>query len=437
MRVSVFGLGYVGCVSAACLAREGHEVFGVDVNRDKVDAINRGDPTIVETGIAELVSEVVASGRLRATDEVEEAIAGSELSLVCVGTPSLPNGGLDLTFITRVCEQIGEEIGYKDEPHTVVIRSTVLPGTLEGCVIPTLADASDTPLGDLFHASVNPEFLREGTSIADFYDPPFTLIGATSDHAAEKVASLYEGLDAPTHRLEIAEAELVKYACNAFHALKVSFANEIGNLASALGIDSHSVMNAFCTDDKLNLSRAYLRPGFAFGGSCLPKDVRALVHAARQHDVATPVLDGALETNRLQVERAVDLVLETGARRVAMLGLSFKEGTDDLRESPMVALAERLIGKGIDLRIFDSEVRQAALMGANREFIEGQIPHIWSLVGADLAEVVEGAEALVLGNRSEEFLAVETLRSAGQTVIDLVRVLPDRISGDWYRGICW
>ena len=356
---------------------------------------------------------------------------------MCVGTPGLPNGGIDLGFITRVCEQIGEEIGYKNEPHIVVIRSTVLPGTIEGCVIPALAEASDTPLGDLFHVCVNPEFLREGTSIQDFNDPPLTLIGATSEHAAETVASLYEKIDAPVHRLAVQEAELIKYACNAFHALKVSFANEIGNLASALGIDSHRVMDAFCADEKLNLSRAYLRPGYAFGGSCLPKDVRALVHEARQRDVATPVLDATLETNRRQVERAVDMVLETGARRVAILGLSFIEGTDDLRESPMVALAERLIGKGLELRIFDTEVSQAALIGANRAFIEGQIPHIWSLFGDDLADVVEDAEVLVLGNRSDELAAVETLRTDSQIVIDLARVLPDRVSGDWYRGICW
>ena len=438
MRLSVFGLGYVGCVSASCFAKEGHQVIGVDSNTAKVEMINRGESTIVEEGIAELVREVVRSGRLRATTDVHEAVQESEISLICVGTPSRSNGSIDLQYIERVCVQIGEVLRSKDGSHVVVIRSTVLPGTIEELVIPTLGRASGKKVGEGFGVCSNPEFLREGTSIRDFYNPPFTLIGATDEAAGERLSGLYAGIEAPLYITEVRAAEMVKYACNSFHGLKVAFANEIGSICKAMNIDSHEVMKIFCADTKLNISPAYLKPGFAFGGSCLPKDLRALTHQARQVDVEAPVLAATLESNRLHIERATDMVLETGNRRIGVLGLSFKEGTDDLRESPMVALVERLIGKGMELAIYDRNVSQGGLLGANRAFIEQTIPHIWSLMREDLQEVVHSADTLVLGNKDPEFAGVRERSRPGQTVIDLARVLDGQLSGGaTYQGICW
>lgn len=424
-------------MSAACFARDGHEVIGVDVTQDKVDGINAGRAPIVEEGIQELTAEVVESGALRATTDAAEGIAGSEISMICVGTPSRPNGSIDLAYVERVAEDIGTLLRDKDEPHVVVLRSTVIPGTLEDLVIPTLERTSGKRVGEGVHACMNPEFLREGTSIKDFYDPPFTLYGATDDLAAERLEALYAHIDAPVHRVSVKAAEMVKYACNAYHAVKVSFANDIGNIAKALGIDGQEVMEVFCQDTKLNISPAYLRPGFAFGGSCLPKDVRALTHEARQHDIETPILRAALETNEGQMERAAQMVLATGKRRVGLLGLSFKEGTDDLRESPMVTLAERLIGKGMELKIYDRNVREAGLIGANLAYIEAHIPHIWSLMHESVEDVVRDSDVLVLANKSPDYADVESLRGPDQIVIDLARALPGRTSGDWYQGICW
>ncbi|MFQ5679888.1 MAG: nucleotide sugar dehydrogenase [Gemmatimonadota bacterium] len=438
MRVSVFGLGYVGCVSAACLAKEGHTVVGVDVTSSKVDAVNRGEATILEERIGGLVKETVRAGQLRATADAAEAVRHTDLSLICVGTPSRRNGSLDLTFVRRVAEEIGRAVSEKLDPHTVVLRSTVLPGTLEDVVIPTLERSSGRELGAGFDACVNPEFLREGTSVRDFYEPPFTLIGAATERAAQQLEALYEGIDAPLLRVDVRTAEMVKYACNAFHALKVSFANEIGRICRAFGIDSHRVMKVVCTDTKLNISPAYLRPGFAFGGSCLPKDLRALTHAARRHDLQVPVLEATLETNRRQIEQAAQMVLDAGHRSVGILGLSFKEGTNDLRESPMVALVEILLGKGLDLRIYDRHVTQASLIGANRTFIETHIPHIWSLMCDSRGEVLQHADTLVLGTWSTEFASLLQERRNGQVIIDLVR-LADRTTDDeeGYQGICW
>lgn len=438
MRLSVFGLGYVGCVSAACFAREGHSVIGVDINETKVRLVSDGRSPIVEAGIDELVADMVRTGALRATTSADEAVAESDLSLICVGTPGQPNGRIDLTHILAVCREIGTAIRNKDGYHIVVVRSTVLPGTTEEYIIPAIAEASGKTLGAGFDVCVNPEFLREGTAIKDFYDPPFTLIGGTSAEATARVAELYAGIDAPTHIVEIGAAEMVKYACNSFHGLKVAFANEIGNVCKALGIDSHRVMRIFCEDTKLNISPAYLRPGFAFGGSCLPKDLRAITYRARQLDVATPVLDAIMVSNRQQIERAADMVLRAGNRRVGVLGLSFKEGTDDLRESPMVALAEILIGKGMQLAIYDPLVSQAGLMGANREFIERHIPHIWSLMHESLDSVIDQSDTLVLGSRGHELASVPAERLARHIVIDLVR--PRGVDGAGaaaYQGICW
>lgn len=436
--LSVFGLGYVGCVSAACLAREGHDVVGVDVNPSKVDLINRGQPTILEEGIGELVSAMHRAGRLRATTDAAEAVRTTELSLVCVGTPSRPNGSLDLTFVERAAEEIGRALRHKTEPHVVVIRSTVLPGTIRDLVVPALERASGKRAGKGFAVCSNPEFLREGTSIRDFDDPPFTLIGADDEATAARVASLYAGISAPVHRTAVRVAEMVKYACNAFHGVKVAFANEIGSVCKALGVDSHEVMRVFCEDRKLNISPAYLKPGFAFGGSCLPKDLRALVYRARRADVEVPVLRAALESNRQQIERAFRLVMATGKRRVGILGLSFKAGTDDLRESPIVALIELLIGKGYELFIYDRDVAESRTMGANRAYIEREVPHIWTLMRPSLEEVLEAADTLVIGHASPEFASVPERVRDGQVVVDLVRVGRDRgPSHPGYAGIAW
>ena len=433
--ISVFGLGYVGCVSAACFAKEGHTVVGVDVSESKVDMVNAGRSTIVEDGIADVVREVHAAGRLRATSNVAEAIAATSISLICVGTPSRSNGSIDLRYIERVAEQIGEALQHKSEHHTVVVRSTVMPGTIDDVVIPAIARTSGKTHGQGFAVCSNPEFLREGTSIRDFYDPPFTLIGAHHAIHAEPLAALYAGVGAPMHVVAVRVAEMVKYACNCFHGLKVGFANEIGNLCKALGVDSHEVMRLFCEDRKLNISPAYLKPGFAFGGSCLPKDLRAVVHRGRVEDVPMPILEGVLDSNRRQIERAFHMVQAAGSRREGVLGLAFKAGTDDLRESPMVALIEMLMGKGYQLAIYDRDVSQANLIGANREYIEREIPHIWTLMRNDIAEVLAASDIVVVGNGSAEFKSLNG-QLDGRFVIDLARAFSGR-SGEQYQGICW
>jgi GDP-mannose 6-dehydrogenase len=436
--ISVFGLGYVGCVSAACFAKEGHAVTGVDVNPAKVDMINAGKATIVEMGIGELVAEMVQSGRLVATSDVAKAVRDTAISLVCVGTPSRANGSLDLTYVERVSEQIGEAIRSKGTRHTVVIRSTVLPGTIHDVVVPALERTSGKQAGRDFGVCGNPEFLREGTSIRDFYDPPFTLVGADDPETGKVVAALYQGIEAPVHVIPVRTAEMVKYSCNCFHGLKVAFANEIGNICKATGVDSHEVMRIFCEDRKLNISPYYLRPGFAFGGSCLPKDLRATVYNARAHDVPVPVLEATLESNRLQIEKAFGMVMATGKRRVGVLGLSFKAGTDDLRESPMVSLIERLIGKGVQLAIYDPYVTSSRLMGANREYIEREIPHIWELMRGSTKEVLDTSDAVIIGNSAGEFREIQGHLRPDQPVVDLVRAFGSRVSdGNGYEGICW
>jgi GDP-mannose 6-dehydrogenase len=437
MRLSVFGLGYVGCVSAACFAREGHEVTGVDVSPVKVEIINSGRSPIVEAGIGELIQEMVSSGRLRATTDSAEAVAASDVSLVCVGTPSRDNGSLDLTYVKRVCQEIGAALEHKRERHTVVIRSTMLPGTIEGTVVPALEVYSGKKAGRDFGVCINPEFLREGTSLKDFYSPPFTLVGADDEDTAAVVSRLYSKIDAPLYVTPVKAAEMVKYACNCFHALKVSFANEIGNVCKGLGIDSHEVMRVFCEDRKLNLSPYYLKPGFAFGGSCLPKDLRAINYKAKELDVDVPLLSSILPSNRRQVERAVEMVLKTGRKKVGVLGFSFKAGTDDLRESPMVTLIEALIGKGIHLAVYDRDVSLARLFGANKEYIEREIPHISQLMRASVDEVLEASDVLIVGNKSEEFREIEGRLRNDQLVIDLVRLFDGRTSDDKYQGICW
>jgi GDP-mannose 6-dehydrogenase len=440
MRISVFGLGYVGCVSAACLAGRGNEVVGVDVNPTKVELITGGHAPVVEERIGELTAEVVASGALRATTDVAEAIAATDISLVCVGTPSAPNGSLSTAYLERVAEEIGEALADKPDGqrHTVVFRSTMLPGTCLNLLVPILEKASGRTAGVDFGVAVNPEFLREGTSVRDFFEPPKTVIGELDSASGDAVAELYTGLPGEVFRVEIPVAEITKYADNSFHALKVGFANELGSICAALGLDSHAVMDVFLADRKLNVSPAYLRPGFAFGGSCLPKDVRGLVHAAHRADVAVPILSHVLPSNEEHLRRAFELVARTGRRKVGLLGLSFKPGTDDLRESPLVELAERLLGKGYDLRIHDANVSLSRLLGANREFIEARLPHLGQLLAADVDEVLEHADVIVVGTKDPAVL--EKLPHGGsQTIVDLVR-LPDaqaRRAEPGYVGLAW
>ncbi|HMG35065.1 MAG TPA: UDP-glucose/GDP-mannose dehydrogenase family protein [Blastocatellia bacterium] len=437
MKLSIFGLGYVGCVSAACFSRDGHDVTGVDVNALKVDIVNSGRSPIVEPEIENLIQHSVRAGSLRATTDSSEAVLNTDISLVCIGTPGNHNGSLDLTFLKRVCRQIGEAISRKSRFHIVALRSTMLPGTIEQTVIPTLEVHSGKRCGLDFGVAINPEFLREGTSVYDFDHPPFTLIGADDEDTAVTLQRLYSGIDAPTIRVAIKEAEMVKYACNAFHGLKVTFANEVGNICKALGVDSHKVMDVFCRDTKLNLSPLYLKPGFAFGGSCLPKDLRALTYKARELDVEVPVLNSILISNRQQVERVVDTVVATGKKSVGVLGMSFKSGTDDLRESPMVSLIETLIGKGCKLAIYDRDVELARLFGANKHYIESEIPHISSLMVSGLNEVIERSEVLIIGKREDEFLRLADRMNNGRVIVDLVRLLEVPDSRKQYRGICW
>lgn len=437
MKLSVLGLGYVGCVSAACFAKRGHQVVGADVSPVKVDIINAGKSPIVEPGIDELISEAVAKGSLRATTDAAEAVMQTDVSLVCVGTPGQHNGSLDLTYVKRVCQQIGAAIEKKSARHVVAMRSTMLPGTIQDVVIPTLQVYSGKQAGKDFGVVINPEFLREGTSLFDFDHPPFTLIGADDEETAETVKRLYAHIDAPLYVTRVKEAEMVKYACNAFHAAKIVFANEIGNLCKRLGVDSHPVMEVFCKDTKLNLSPYYLKPGFAYGGSCLPKDLRAITYKARTLDVETPLLNALNVSNQLQVSHAAQMILGTGKKSVGILGMSFKSGTDDLRESPIVTLIETLLGKGMRLAIYDRDVELARIFGANKDYIEREIPHISSLMKSSLAEVVGASEVIVVAKKEEEYR--QALASVGPDVkvIDLIR-LGGAVEGlRGYDGICW
>ena len=438
MNVSIFGLGYVGSVSAASFAADGHSVVGVDVNADKVATVNAGRSPIVEKQLDDLISASVSAGRLRATTVTADAIAATDVSLICVGTPSRRNGSLDLTHLERVCEQIGTALRDKDSYHVVVVRSTVLPGTTHDVVIPALERTSGKKYGESFGVSVNPEFLREGTAVHDFRNPPLTLVGHNYRSDSELTEALYTKVDAPMVTTTIRTAEMIKYASNTWHALKVCFANEIGNLCKRLDIDSHEVMDIFCKDTKLNLSSYYLKPGFAFGGSCLPKDLRAMQYRAKEVDLDIPVIQSILGSNRLQIQQAIDMVQETGQKRVGLLGFSFKAGTDDLRESPIVILAEALLGKGYQLCIYDENVAIARLIGTNKEYIETQIPHLSSLLCDTVEALLEKSDVIVVGNSSPEFADAVTRTRPDQTVIDLVRVGVDRNRiPARYTGLCW
>jgi GDP-mannose 6-dehydrogenase len=438
MKVSVLGLGYVGSVSAAMLAADGHQVIGVDVNPDKVAAINAGTSPIVEPGLGDALSAAVAAGRLRATTNTAEAVRDSDVSLICVGTPSRKNGSLDFTYIERVSREIGAALRGTNRYHVVVVRSTVLPGTTHNVVIPALEQESGTVYGEGFGVSCNPEFLREGSALKDFRDPPLTLVGHNHAADAYSTRALYEAIDAPVVSTSIRTAEMIKYASNTWHALKVCFANEIGNLCKRMEVDSHEVMDIFCKDERLNLSPVYLKPGFAFGGSCLPKDVRALQYRAKELDLELPVIESILPSNRLQISYAFEQILETGRRNIGLLGFSFKAGTDDLRESPLVSLAEALLGKGLTLRIYDRNVMLAQLVGANKEYVEGRIPHLSSLLCESIDEVVADSDVIVVGNRSPEFIDALRRTRPDQMIIDLVRLDVDAaLVAAEYRGLCW
>jgi GDP-mannose 6-dehydrogenase len=437
MKISVLGLGYVGAVSAGCLARDGHEVIGVDPERTKVDLINAGKSPIIEKDIGQIINEQVAAGRLRAATDVSDAVRHTDMVLVCVGTPSQPNGGIDLRYVRRVCEQIGRTLAAHHGAPVIVMRSTMLPGTMRDVVIPMLEKFSGKRAGEEFGVCINPEFMREGSAVHDYYHPPKTVIGEVNRASGDLLAAVYARMPGPLIRTDIETAEMVKYADNAWHALKVGFANEVGNVCKALEVDAHKVMDIFCQDQKLNLSPYYLKPGFAFGGSCLPKDVRALLYKAKTLDLALPILSAVLPSNQLQIERGVQAVVEKGNRKVGILGFSFKAGTDDLRESPMVELTERLIGKGYELRVYDRNVSLAAIHGANRDYILNRIPHISRLMVPTIDEVLAHAQTIVIGNAAPEFAEVPRRIGDGQTVIDFVRVCDSRTVLGVYEGLCW
>jgi GDP-mannose 6-dehydrogenase len=437
VRVSVFGLGYVGTVSAGCLARRGHEVIGVDPVPAKADLINNGRSPVIEAEIDDIIQTSVREGRLRAVQDTAEAIQRTDLSFVCVGTPSLVNGNLDLRYIRHVCEEIGRALRSKTGRHVVVIRSTVLPGTMRRIVIPLLEETSGKRAGADFGICHNPEFLREGTAVKDFDAPPNTVIGEFDPSSGEVLAALYQDLDAPLVRTTLETSEMLKYTNNCWHALKIGFANEIGNLAKAVGVDAHEMMGIFCQDRKLNISPAYLKPGFAFGGSCLPKDLRALSYQAKMHDLQLPILSSILPSNDMQVARGLQLIIDKGHRRVGILGFSFKAGTDDLRESPVIEIIERLAGKGFDLRIYDKNVQLASLVGANRDFILNRIPHISKLMVENVDEVLDHAQTVVIGNNDPAFRSVPERLRAGQVLVDFVRVADRRSEDGVYDGICW
>lgn len=437
--ISIFGLGYVGSVTAACLAYKGNRILGVDVNRTKVEALESGRSPVLEQGIDELVAESNRACRLHATTDTAKAVQESEVSFICVGTPNLRNGQHDLRQVERVTQDIGSALRQKDGFHTVVVRSTVMPGTTESLVIPAIEHASGKRAGVGFGVCYNPEFLREGSAVSDFLQPTITVLGAADPAQLRVVRDIYAGVPGKTFETSLTTAETVKSICNAFHALKVVFANEAGSLCKRMGIDTEAVFEIFKADNRLNASAAYLTPGFAFGGSCLPKDLRAITQRARQLDLRLPVLESILPSNYDHVERAVEEVLSRQKRKISVLGLSFKAGTDDLRESPLVQLIKRLLGEGCEVRIWDRDVALGRLVGSNRQFIEEVIPHIGTLLRTSLSDVLQSAEVIVIGTPLVDKESLLEHIHADQIVIDLVNLAKSRrlLSHPAYEGICW
>ncbi len=436
MNISVFGLGYVGAVCCASFAERGHQVIGVDVNQAKVDLINAGTSPIVEKGLDPLIEKNVKRKSLRATTNAKEAILNSEITFICVGTPSQSNGRIDLSYIFKVSQQIGEILQEKDTFHTIVIRSTVTPGTQDRCM-QIVADFSGKKANEKFGFVANPEFLREGTALWDFDNPPYTVVGASCPRSEKVIQELYKDLDAPIFSIKPKEAEMIKYANNNFHALKVTFANEIGNICKALGIDGHKVMEIVTKDSKLNLSPYYMKPGFAYGGSCLPKDVRGLSYLAKSLDLEVPMLASLEKSNHYQIQKGIKLILDSDAKKVGILGMAFKAGTDDLRESPMVILIETLLGKGLEISIYDANVHLSSLLGKNKDYITGHIPHIYKLLKPNYEEVISESDLIVVGNKTEEFKDILQKVPGEKTIIDLVRIDDSLITAKNYVGICW
>lgn len=438
MRISIFGLGYVGAVSFGCLARDGHEVVGVDIDRGKLELLSSGQTPIIEKGMQELIEGAAASGRTSVTEDTDEAIRRTDVSFVCVGTPSAATGEHDLTALMGVAKSIGQALGEKQAKHTVVVRSTIAPGITEDVLIPILEQTSGKVCGTGFDVCFQPEFLREGASIQDYNNPPFTVVGCRNDTAAAPLRQIFGHLDCPIVEVTIKTAEMLKFCCNVFHALKIDFANEVGRVCDGLGIDSRSVMELLCMDRQLNISTAYLKPGLPFGGSCLPKDVRAMVRMAQESAADIPVIAGIMPSNKSQTEYILEKIIRTGKRKVAFLGLSFKSGTDDLRESPLVELVERLIGKGLDIRIFDPEVSIARLVGANKRYIEEAIPHVSRLMRESIADTIRSADVIIVGQLGVEIEAdFYATVSADQHVIDLTgKVTPDGLAGS-LEGSVW
>ena len=438
LSISVFGMGYVGSVSAACFAHVGHKVTGVDVSPAKVEMMAAGRSPIIEARMSELVEEGHRSGMLHATTDAAEAVRNSEISFVCVGTPSLRSGKLDLGYVERVVHEIGIALQKKNSYHVIVLRSTVLPGTTESLVIPTLEKASGRRAGIDFAVCYNPEFMREGSAVADFLQPPYTVLGAQDPKHLILARQLYSTISSPVFETSIAVAEMVKYVCNAFHAVKIGFANEVGSLCKSLGVDAEAVTRIYTADTKLNISPAYLSPGFAFGGSCLPKDLRALGHRAKELDLALPLLESVLPSNAQHIDRAVEAVLRTNKRKIAFLGLSFKPGTDDLRESPQVQMIKRLLGEGCQVRVWDRDVSLGRLAGSNRQYIEEVIPHIGSLLSADVEDVVRSGEVVVIATKVDKDQLSRCL-ARDQIVIDLINLASASrpASAASYQGICW
>ena len=435
MNISIFGLGYVGCVSLGCLAQNGHRVIGVDVNQNKVDLINSGKPTIIEAEIDKIISEQHVAGKISATTVASEAVLQSEISIIAVGTPSTEKGHLNLQYIFNVAERIGKALQEKEEFHIVALRSTVMPGTCDK-IADILQKFSGKKRNEGFAVVDNPEFLREGTAVLDYYNPPLTLIGSDNKQAAEKVAKLYEQLPAEIIISDLKVAEIMKYVNNTFHALKISFGNEIGNICSELGIDSHEVMNIFCKDKQLNISPYYFKPGFAYGGSCLPKDLKGLQTLAHDLYVDVPVIDSIDKTNDNQIARATKMIHKYWNKKLGFLGLSFKEGTDDLRNSPAVRVIESLLGKGADITIYDKNVNTTMLTGTNKDYIDARIPHLSKLLSSDLDDVIKNSDVLIVNTREKEF--VEKLKPVrDKIIIDFVRLGDDFLNLKNYTGINW